>query len=184
MSDLDWTQLSEQVGAVLTSPSALWVYSWIVMALTFASLVAYAFWQLRIIRDFNEADMVLGKRGRPPEKPESIQNRIDTLRSHAGSVVGTLIGRATRIAGFGIILPGFLLAALAFYQDWFLPGPPALMLGGTASPASDVSIWHLLTFVLDQALRGGLSDAFEVFALSVSPVTNNPDNLAFAGFVF
>jgi hypothetical protein len=71
---------------------------------------------------------------------------------------------------------------IAFYQPWFLPQEAALLLDGEPARADTRSLAELGVFVLDQALRGGLSDAFEVFGLRLSAFENNPANLLFSSF--
>ncbi|MGY6662459.1 MAG: hypothetical protein ACXIVO_09075 [Glycocaulis sp.] len=48
---------------------------------------------------------------------------------------------------------------------------------------SGVEPFSLTVFVIDQALRGALTDTFEVFGIGLSGLSNNPDNLVFSGLV-
>lgn len=75
------------------------------------------------------------------------------------------------------------MASIAVYQDWLLPGPPALIVEGAEISSGVIHLTDVAVFMADQALRGALSDTFEVFDLSLSRVTNNPESRFFSGLV-
>lgn len=84
---------------------------------------------------------------------------------------------------FGVVIPGSLLIVIAWNQDWFMPGELVFLVSGEPSPAQNLSVVELFLFAVDQALRGGLTDLFEVFGLSIGSVSNNPGNVAFSSLV-
>lgn len=177
---LEWMT---QAGEALSSPTALWAYSWSAIGLAFVLSITLATYQLRIIRDFNRADLVRTFRGRGPERPKSIRRRIRDLKLFRNKKFAVLAARAALMLMFGIVVPGGLLIVIALNQGWLFPGEPALLINGTLVVGSDVGPLGLAPFVIDQALRGGLTDLFEVFDFSVSAVTNNPNNILFSTLV-
>lgn len=183
---MEWAFLGEWIAQgreTLSSTTALRTYSWLAIATVFVASVAIAIYQLRIVRDFNKADIERSFPGARPSKPETIQRRIKTLQRYANNTIATLLSRALLMMLFGVLVPGTLLVIIAWHQGWLLQGAPAFQLGTSPTVARDLSPGDLALFVVDQALRGGLTDFFEVFALSVGDVTNNPDNIVFSSLV-
>jgi len=168
---------------VTSEPVLFWV-AW--TALTFALAAAgYFAWRLvKIVRRFNSIDIVETIPGARPQKAKTIQKRIDRAKAFANTTLLSLSRQASLLVFCGVIVPGAVIASIAIHQEWLLPGPPALMVDGTASTSGIIQYGDIAIFVSDQALRGALSDAFEVFDLSLSRVTNNPDNTIFSTFVF
>lgn len=184
-SDMDdgLQSILTQTGALLTSPFALWTYSWVGIGLVLLAAISISSLQLRIIQNFNEAQLIERIPGPIPEKASSIKKRIDRLERHARDRMSDLSRRLSLMLIFGVILPASTLTVIAWYQSWFISGVPALLVSGVPTFASEIEPVQLVAFSLDQALRGGLSDLFEVFGFSVTEVSNNPDNLIFSGLV-
>ncbi|WP_339743211.1 hypothetical protein [uncultured Maricaulis sp.] len=153
--------------------------SWGGLALTFIISVTLAIAQLGIIRRFDEAALIKQQRGRKAQKPDTIRRHIREFESYAENAIRLAAIRTGFVLMFGVAIPGALLAVLVIYQDWLMPGTALLL----DAPASGAGPQTLIGFVLDQAMRGGLSDAFEVFDLSLSPVRNNPDNVIFSWLI-
>tara|TARA_R110002072_G_scaffold13135_9_gene55526 strand:- start:8023 stop:8724 length:702 start_codon:yes stop_codon:yes gene_type:complete len=173
----------DQILEALTSPVALWVYSWAGIILVLLVAILISIFQLRILKKFDEAKILKRYRGREPEKPESIQKRINELEAHAAGAIRGVSLRSIMMIASGVVIPASMLIFVAWYQNWFISGAPALIVANTPSLASEIEPLQLVAFSIDQALRGGLSDLFEVFGLSVTQVSNNPDNLVFSGLV-
>ncbi|MEE2527289.1 hypothetical protein V0U79_13060 [Hyphobacterium sp. HN65] len=173
----------DQVSAGLTSTSAYYVYSWMVLAgVLMVSLVSARF-LLRIARTFSEADVLRRFPGPPPVRSEAVDRRIAELRRHADRAAASVAMRAIGLIIVGLIVPGAVIATLVLHQDWFLPGPSALATNGMALPVEELGYADLGIFLADQALRGGLADSFEVFGLGFSPIENNPGNLTYSGII-
>lgn len=180
-----WTQLA----AWLSTPQTLFWASWLACGLVLAAS-GWSAWRLvRRVRSFTPAGVVENVPGARPKRPAAIERRIERARTYANSTLRLLLRQTALLVLTGMVVPGAVLATIASHQDWFLPAPPALVDDGLTNghvarpqehpPATD----EILVFVADQALRGALSDTFEVFGLSLSRVTNNPENLVFSALV-
>lgn len=183
MNDLNIASMVNDLQGLASSPEALLGYSWLGVVLVAFLLVWLAFRLLKVIRDFNEAEMIRTSRGRPPVKPEAIAKRIKDLRSHASGGITAAFIRSLGLIGVGIIAPGILLFILVLFDRWFLPGMPSLLEGESALEGSGVEPISLMVFVIDQALRGALTDTFEVFGIGLSSLSNNPGNVVFSGLI-
>jgi hypothetical protein len=183
MNDLNIASIVNDLQVLATSPEALLGYSWLGLALVLLLLVWLAFRLLKVIRDFNESEMIRKARGRPPEKAESISKRIEELKNHASGGMRSAFLRSLGLIGIGIVAPGILLIIIVAFDHWFLPGAPSLLEGETVISGSGVEPFSLTVFVIDQALRGALTDTFEVFGIGLSGLSNNPDNLVFSGLI-
>lgn len=153
------------------------------MLLVLVLLIGLALRLLKVIRDFNEAEMIATSQGRPPTKPESIKRKIKLFEAHAAGSMKLALLRSLGLIGLGIVAPGILLIIIVAFDHWFLPGMPTLMDGEAVIDGSGVEPFSLTVFVIDQALRGALTDTFEVFGIGLSGLSNNPDNLVFSGLV-
>lgn len=183
MNDLNIASIVNDLQVLTTSPEALLGYSWLGLALVLLLLVWLAFRLLKVIQDFNEAKLVATYRGRYPEKPESIRRRIEVFKAHYNGGMRSAFLRSLGLIGIGIVAPGMLLIIIVAFDHWFLPGMPSLLEGETVINGSGVEPFSLTVFVIDQALRGALTDTFEVFGIGLSGLSNNPDNLVFSGLV-
>lgn len=183
MNDLNIASILNDLQVLATSPEALLGYSWLGVLLVLALLIWLALRLLSVIRDFNDAEMVRRSRGRPPVKPEAIEKRIKDLRAHASGGMRSALTRSLGLTGVGIIAPRILLFILVVFDHWFLPGVPSLLEGEAVIDGSAVEPFSLIVFVIDQALRGALTDTFEVFGIGLSGLSNNPDNVVFSGLI-
>ena len=184
MEDTGSQGFVERLLEVITSPFALWTYSWIGIVLVLLVAILIAVLQLRVIRKFNDADVLRSFPGKIPETEKGIEKRIGDLQRHARNRVSVITRRSLLMLIFGVIVPGSMLIFVAWYQSWFVSGSPVFLVSGAPLYAHEVEPFQLSAFVVDQALRGGLSDFFEVFGLGITPVSNNPDNVIFSGLVF
>ena len=171
-----WTQI---VDWFAREETRFWL-TWAGLGVAVLVSVGLAIAQLGIIRSFDEAALIKQKRGRRALRPDTIRRQISEFESYADSVIGLAIMRTGYVLLFGVAVPGLLLAVLVYWQDWLMPGTAMLL----DAPANGTNAQTLIAFVADQALRGGLSDAFEVFDLNLSPVRNNPDHLVFSWLIF
>tara|TARA_R110002096_G_scaffold1785_3_gene9277 strand:+ start:2463 stop:3119 length:657 start_codon:yes stop_codon:yes gene_type:complete len=153
--------------------------SWAGLGLVLLVSVTTAIAQLGIVRRFDEVALIKKQRGPRAQRPETIRRHIREFEAYGKNVVWLAVMRCGYTLLFGVVIPGLLLAVLVCYQDWLMPGTATLL----DTPDTGADPQTLLAFVLDQALRGGLSDAFEVFDLSVSSVRNNPDNVVFSWLI-
>lgn len=177
------TTFWQETATWLLSERALWLYSWIGLALAMALLAATVFYMTRIARKLRSSDFLRPWRGAKPKKPEAIQKRIDEIQRFTQRVSLYVIGLTMGIVVAGAILPGGLLAVVALWQDWLLPGPPALLIDGAPFIPAEAGLRELALFVTHQALSGGLADTFEVYRLTFTQLESNPDNLTYSGFV-
>jgi hypothetical protein len=167
---------------VTSEPVLFWIV-WAALALVFAAAACFAWYLVRTVRAFNSIDIVETIRGPKPKRAATIQKRIDRARAFANSTLLSLSRQTGLLIFSGIVVPGAVMASIAIHQDWLLPGPPALIADGSESAIGIIPYADVAIFISDQALRGALSDTFEVFDLSLSRVTNNPDNTIFSGLV-
>ena len=172
-----------QVVAWGTSEPVLFWIVWAALALVLAVAAYFAWHLVQTVRAFNSIDIVEIIRGPKPKRAATIQKRIDRARAFANSTLLSLSRQTSLLIFSGIVVPGAVMASIAVHQDWLLPGPPALIADGAESAIGVVPYADVAIFISDQALRGALSDTFEVFDLSLSRVTNNPDNMIFSGLV-
>lgn len=165
-----------------TSHATLYWLSWIGVVAALLAVLALVWALLSIVRDFDEAHLIRQQRGPRAIRAKTIRRNIGKYEDYARHAVRTIALRTTGLLLVGIGLPGLILAVIAWNQPWFIPDEAVLLIDGQPASAHDQSITELGIFVLDQALRGGLSDAFEVFGLQLSAFQNNPGNILFSSF--
>lgn len=172
-----------QARPVLTSVGALQTYSWLVLF----SLLLVVGWNVRtLIRSLSaftkdEFDKKYG--GRPPEKKKGWEKREADLKEFKKDRSKLILGRAFALLVLGMFLPGLTLGVIALNEHWFLSGTITLAVADTPTPSRSIQVLDLVGFVIDQALRGALSDLFEVFGIATSNISNNIENLVFSGIV-
>lgn len=168
---------------VLTSVSALQVYSWTVLL----TLLLVVGWNVRTLiislSAFTEGEFDKKYGGRPPEKKKSWERRAANLEDFKKGRTRYILGQASALLVLGMFLPGLALGIVALNEKWFLSGTVTLMVADTPTPSSSIPIMDLIGFVVDQALRGALSDLFEVFGIAASNMSNNIENIVFSSFV-
>lgn len=167
----------------LSLPFALFIYSWLFLLALILGSAILAYRQLKVLKAFNEADLVRRRPGPLARRMDSIRRDIRELDAFAAAKMKNILGMTVCLLWAGIVIPGITLALIAYYQQWFLPGPPALLLQTDAGVQVASQPWQLFYFIVDQSLKGGLSDTFEVFDLAITRVTNNPENVVYSGFV-
>ena len=177
------SDIIDQLLNILRSPTAYYIYSWLAVALVLLASLGGARMLLRIAGTFSEAEVLRRYPGPAPTRTDSINQRISDLKRHAKNTALTVSMRSIGLLIVGLVVPGFVLASLVIYQDWFLPGPTALATNGIGVAADELRPYEIGIFLADQALRGGLADSFEVFGLGFSPIENNPDNLTYSGII-
>jgi hypothetical protein len=168
----------------LTSDTAILIYIWMGLLTLFLVSIWIAYRFTGIVREIDAA-AIFSDQNIPEYKiRQPIKNRLIKLERQAKSGYVTVLTRSSAMMFFGIVVPGLLLGLIVHYQDRLLPGPAILIAGGEVVPSSTVSYFQTIAFILDQALRGGLSDAMEVFDLKITPITNNPDQGIYTIMVF
>ena len=170
----------DSVAAWATSHTTLYWLSWAGIGLALVGILTLIWAVLGIVRDFDEAHLLKQQRGPRARRARTIRRNITKFQQYANSVVQTIAMRSAGLMVIGIGLPGLLLGVIAFFQPWFIPDEAVLLLDGEPARADTQSVYQLSVFVLDQALRGGLSDVFEVFGLRLSAFENNPSNILFS----
>lgn len=168
----------------LTSDTAISIYIWMGLLTLFLVSIWIAYRFTGIVREIDAA-AIFSDQDIPEYKiRQPIKNRLIKLERQAKSGYVTVLTCSSAMMFFGIVVPGLLLGLIVHYQDRLLPGPAILIAAGEAVPSSTVSYFQTIAFILDQALRGGLSDAMEVFDLKITPITNNPDQGIYTIMVF
>lgn len=181
---LNWvTETAGIVGAWIQTDEVLFWISWLGTAVLFAGAGYWAWRLVRTVRAFGHRDAVEIVSGRQPTRAATIKKRIKRAKAFANSTFRSLALQVSTLVFAGIVIPGAIVAVIAINQDWFLPGTPVLSVGDQPIQEIRASYGEVVVFVIDQALRGALSDAFEVFGFSLSPVTNNTENHLFSGLV-
>lgn len=173
----------QETATWLLSEQALWLYSWIGLALAMALLSASVVYMTHIARKLRSSDFLRPWPGAKPKTPKAIQKRIRDIQRFTQRVSLYVISLSVGIILAGVILPGSLLALIAFWQDWFMPGPAALLFEGAPFRPAEGGTRELALFVAHQALSGGLADTFEVYRLTFTQLESNPDNLTYSGLV-
>jgi len=166
----------------LTSHATLYWLSWIGVVLALIGVMVLVWSLLSVVRDFDEAHLIRQQRGPRAVRAKTIRRNIMKFEEYARHAVRTIALRTTGLILVGVGLPGLILALIAWNQPWFIPNEAVLLIDGAPASAHDQSVSELGIFILDQALRGGLSDAFEVFGLQLSAFQNNPENILFSSF--
>ncbi len=169
---------------LIRSETALHIYTWIAIGLIFSSLVFTALILLNRIKQFSADDIFERIHGPGPRRERTIKRRLKRMKAFASSVILTIARNAAILVLVGIILPGIMLGVIAAKQDWIWPGTYALSLNDVPTSGTQFAQSDLAVFVADQALKGGLSDAIEVFDLGLGNIRNNPENRWFSAFVF
>lgn len=166
----------------MTSEPVLFWGAWATLLIVFAAAARFAWHLVQSVRAFNSIDILETIPGRAPVRPATIERRIARARKFANSTLRSLSVQVALLVLAGMVVPGIALAAIAVHQDWLLPGQPALTIADTDA-AGAFALTEVAIFIVDQALRGALSDVFEVFGFSLTPLANNPQNTIFSGLV-
>jgi hypothetical protein len=174
----------QSVITVITSDTAVFWLSWLGLAAGFVLSIWIASRFYGIVKEINEA-AIFADQDIPFYKiRKPILNKIQKLEGKAKNGLATVAWRSSAMLFFGMIVPGLLLALLVHFQHRLIPGPPILLMADQVLPQGSVSYFDTAVFVLDQALKGGLNDLMEVFGLSVSPITNNPEQGVYTTMVY
>src|SRR5690554_3652413 len=107
------TTFWQETATWLLSEQALWLYSWIGLALAMALLAGSVLYMTHIARKKRSSDFLRQWRGAKPKKPEAIQKRIHEIERFTQRVSLYVIGLTMGIVVAGAILPGGLLALVA-----------------------------------------------------------------------
>lgn len=175
---------SAQIGQALVSEHALFIYSWVAI-ISFLVVCARAVFPVRrLLEAFNEADLIAKRRGPEAKKPESIRRDIERLQHIAADNIGRLTRLSLLLLMAGLVAPALVIALIVAFQNWLLPGPPALAVGGVPAAYDMLSGPDIFFFIIDQGMRGFLGDIFEVFGLTLVAAQNNAENLVFSTLVF
>jgi hypothetical protein len=173
----------DKLALIFSSDTALHVYTWIAIALIFSLLVITAFVLLKRIKQFSADDFFERINGPGPRKERTIKRRLKRMKNFASSVIMTIARNAAILVLVGIVFPGIMLGVIAAKQDWIMPGTYALNLNDVPTSGTQFAQTDLAIFVADQALKGGLSDTFEVFDIGLGNIRNNPQNKWFSALV-
>lgn len=168
----------------LTSDVSLFWLSWFGLLAGFLLSIWFAYLFTGIVREIDAASIFNDKNIPEYKTRQPILNRINKLARQADNGFSTVLTRSAAMLVFGIVVPGLLLGLIVHFQDRLLPGPAILISGDDALPGSEVSFFETVAFVADQALRGGLSDAMEVFDLRITPIRNNPEQAFYTAMIF
>ncbi len=168
----------------ITDDASVFWLSWAGLFVGFVSSIWIAWRFYGIVKEI-DAVMIFAGEDIPQYKlRKPIVNRIEKLERQAGNGFSIVLWRSSAMVFFGMLVPGLLLALLVHYQHRLLPGPSILIAGSDPMPQGAVSYVDTAIFVLDQALRGALNDLMEVFDLSLTPISNNPDQSVYTTLVF
>lgn len=178
----------ERAGAetaqALVSEHALFIYSWSAIIL-FLGICLWAVRPLkRFLEEFSEADLIAKRQGPEAKKPESIRTDIARLQQIARNNIRRLMRLSVLLVMAGLIAPALVIALIVAFQNWFLPGAPALAIAGVPAAYDMLTGSDVFLFIIDQGMRGFLGDIFEVFGITLVEAQNNADNLIFSTFVF
>src|SRR5690606_35898813 len=157
------TTFWQETATWLLSEQALWLYSWIGLALAMALLAASVVCMTRKAQKLQSKDILQTKRGRPPVHAPAIEKRIREIQRFKETKVFNTLAFGIGIIIAGVVLPGGLLAGIVIWQDWLLPGAPALLLDDAPFLLTETGFGELALFVAQQALSGGLADMLEVY---------------------
>ena len=178
----------ERVGAeiaqALVSEHALFVYSWTAIVVFLAICARVVRPVRRLLEDFSEADLIAKRPGPEAIKPDSIRKDIARLQQIARDNIGRLMRLSLLLVMAGLIAPALVIALIVAFQNWFLPGAPALAVAGVPAAYDMLTGSDVFLFIIDQGMRGFLGDIFEVFGITLVEAQNNADNLIFSTFVF
>jgi len=172
-----------QVRPVLTSVSALQTYSWTLLLALLLVVGRNVQTLIRSLSTFTKEEFDKKYGGRPPEKRGSWERRANNLKEFKKEHTRHILGQASALLVLGVFLPGIALGIVALNEHWFLSGTITLAVANTPTPSRSIQVLDLVGFVMDQALRGALSDLFEVFGIATSNISNNIENLVFSVFV-
>ena len=125
-----------------------------------------------------------GVPGPPPDTRDRFEwQQVCIVLAKARSLRATA-GLALAISvGAGVVVPTALLFLATLRYRWLDVGGGHL-LDRARNELSDPGLWQSALFTVDQTLRGGLFDVFEVFAWQVTTLDNNPANFWFSVGVF
>ena len=180
---MDWGQVQ---AALSFTAEALWITAIsgpaqrMYVAGAAAAILWFAFWAavarrstLRGILTDPAYTKVKQRRGRKAFLDPTIDGYLDETRIREKQALRRIIGLAGQMLCFGVLLPTVMFGLATLYYQWFHAGTPPLVESQTLRPVPEVGAWQLLTYVIDNVLRGGLFDLMEVFRLHSTTVTNN-----------
>lgn len=172
--------------AVLSSPLAQRVYVLLIGAGILLVSLLSAKTGIRLVDDQKaktHKSLRALRMGTPPDTRPKLTVKIGKLVSRY------LLGLLAAIPGLlvslvcGVAIPAIVLFAMLFAYRWFDPLVPHL-LDVAGQPVERLDLVSASWLLADQTLRGGLFDLIEIFALEVTPITNNPANIPFSMGLF
>ncbi|MBA4210841.1 MAG: hypothetical protein C0454_15060 [Parvibaculum sp.] len=173
-----------ETAQALVSEHALFIYSWSAIIL-FLGICVWAVRPLKcLLEEFSEADLIAKRRGPEAIRPDSIRKDIARLQQIARDNIGRPMRMSLLLVMAGLVAPALVIALIVAFQNWFLPGAPALALAGVPAAYDMLAGSDIFLFIIDQGMRGFLGDLFEVFGVTLVEAQNNADNLIFSAFVF
>ena len=173
-----------EIAQALVSEHALFVYSWTAIVVFLAICARVVRPVRRLLEDFSEADLIAKRPGPEAIKPDSIRKDIARLQQIARDNIGRLMRLSLLLVMACLIAPALVIALIVAFQNWFLPGAPALAVAGVPAAYDMLTGSDVFLFIIDQGMRGFLGDIFEVFGITLVEAQNNADNLIFSTFVF
>ena len=145
--------------------------------------VAWAWQILARLRDFESDEFVKRFRGRIPTREDSINRQAQAMKGHAKEVLNAKHKDVAVATVLGVGVPLLFFGLVTIFADYFFGKTAILIDAKTGSEVFDPSNVQLALFLVDQFLKGALTDIFEVFEYSVSTVSNNSSNLVFSFLV-
>ncbi|MFN3834557.1 MAG: hypothetical protein ACK4NO_01515 [Glycocaulis sp.] len=164
---------------VLSSEQAIRVYIFATVALVYMGCAYQAYRSTSSLRSFLAAGFTFRVHGNV-KRCDTIKDKLEELEDQGKNWRKDSIRQAVLILFFAVFVPGCLLVLLVYAAEFLFPGAEPLVKN---TNLGSVSLGDIIIFVADQTLRGGLSDAFEVFDLRVTDIGLNPENTLFAAFV-
>lgn len=121
--------------------------------------------------------------GRPAFRDQTIEQQREKILAASQESRRKAWSSLRRSVFAGVVVPSSLLMLVVMFYSWLDPTGGQLLDGG-GRPLTHPAPLDAALFVLDQTLRGAVSDALEVFDQQITPLQNNPHKLLFSAGIF
>lgn len=174
-------EFAARTGDALSSPGAVYIYSWIAFVTIVAGSVLFGalYYKRAESRLDDDLRAVLIKRGPRPTREEAIRARKEARNR----VLKTFLRQIATSAIFIILVPFAGLIVISLFRSWFFGSDPIFVSRSTGEIVTDPGTVQLILYFLDHLLKGLFFDVMEVFRIQFSALQNANDALVYSGFL-
>jgi len=167
----------------ISAPMALRLYVLAAGAAVLAFALFQAYRDHKFLDQLSADDFQKTFRGPRPIREKTKRKRQREIEAFRRNRWRTVWIRLIKLLILGVVVPSAMLAAAAYWYQWFDPVRAPFLIVGTQQTVTHTDLPKLAFFVLDELMRGGFLDTLEVFRIEPHFLTHNHDNKVFSAGV-